>query len=375
MQQRRIYPFKAVLRLILLLVITIALLMVVSNYPAFIEHYYTRGFYRGVCFVLHPLFNLLPFSAGDVFYVVVVFLMLYVLYQLVLLLIRRHFERLLVLLLKIVAALLIGVVWFYVFWGLNYYRPSAAALLSLQDTSYTVKELTAVTTMMVDSANQGRARLSNCDLEVDNRHIFEVAKRAVISLSNSSSNFFTSQPEIKPSLLAPILNYIGTSGYYNPFTSESQINGQMPVALRPFVACHEMSHQMGFAAEDEANFTGFLAGIRSGDGLLTYSAYYLGMEEFMHALHHRDSIAYKRLKKAISPAVRKDLIAEKNYWLRYEGQVSVITSIFYDKFLKANNQPKGLQTYNQMIRLAMSYYSTHGIAYRTTPSRVKTKSP
>ncbi|RYZ93111.1 MAG: DUF3810 family protein, partial [Sphingobacteriaceae bacterium] len=44
------------------------------------------------------------------------------------------------------------------------------------------------------------------------------------------------------------------------------------------------------------------------------------------------------------------------YWQYYEGRLEVISSIFYDKFLKANNQPQGLLTYNQMITLVMAWY-------------------
>ncbi len=151
-----------------------------------------------------------------------------------------------------------------------------------------------------------------------------------------------------------MLNYIGTSGYYNPFTSEAQMNYQMPVFDRPVTACHEMSHQMGYGAEDEANFVGYLAGIGSQDRLLRYSAYHLAVDEFMHALRYRDSSASKELRPRISVAVHEDFKAEREYWLAYQGKAGILSSIFYDKFLKANNQPRGLNTYNRMVLLVMA---------------------
>ena len=132
-------------------------------------------------------------------------------------------------------------------------------------------------------------------------------------------------------------------GYYNPFTSEAQVNYQMPVFLRPFVACHEMSHQMGYGPEDEANFVGFIAGIQSQDHLLRYSAYYLGVQEFMYGPRQQDSIARKELRKRISPLVLSDFKTERSYWLQYEGKLGVLSSLFYDDFLKANNQPPGFE--------------------------------
>jgi hypothetical protein len=160
-------------------------------------------------------------------------------------------------------------------------------------------------------------------------------------------------------LLTPLLNYLGTSGYYNPFTSESQMNYAMPVFVRPFVACHELSHQMGFGPEDEANFVGFIAGTQSHDRLLRYSSYYVGVQEFMFALKMQDSVARKELKKRISPLVLSDFKTEREYWLSYEGKMEKLSSIFYDNFLKANNQPQGLKTYNNMVLLVLAYRKKH----------------
>ena len=129
-------------------------------------------------------------------------------------------------------------------------------------------------------------------------------------------------------MLTPLMNYLGTSGYYNPFTSEAQINYQMPVFERPFVACHEMSHQMGYGAEDEANFAGFLAGIGSHDRLLRYSAYQLAVDEFMHALYYRDSLANKELKPRISPAVHNDFKTERKYWRSYQSKAGIYQQYF-----------------------------------------------
>ena len=160
------------------------------------------------------------------------------------------------------------------------------------------------------------------------------------------------------------MNYMGTSGYYNPFTTEAQIDYDLPVFIKPFVACHEMSHQMGFGPEDEANFGGFVAGTQSNDRLLRYSAYYVGVEEFMFALRRQDSLARKELRKNISPEVLNDFKTEREFWLSYESKLGALSSVFYDDFLKANNQPQGLNTYNQMVRLVMGWYKKKPLVHR-----------
>ncbi len=341
---------------ILLLALVGFILMLLANHPNIIEHYYSQGLYPIICRVFHLVFNIFPFSVGDLFYLAVIGCLLYALIRLIRLLIKRRWGSTGSFLLNVTIGVQIFVLAFYLFWGMNYYRPSAAIRLNLPDSGYSTADLKLVTTMLIDSANASRAKIGDADLHQDNKAIYKTAINAVSFLSDSSSNFYTYNPNIKSSLLTPLLNYIGTSGYYNPFTAEAQINYQMPVFLRPFVACHEMSHQMGYGPEDEANFVGFIAGIRSSNRLFRYSAYYVGVQEFMFALRQQDSVARNELKKRISPLVINDFKAERTYWTFYAGKAEVLTSLFYDNFLKANNQPQGLRTYNQMIRLVMSWY-------------------
>jgi hypothetical protein len=339
------------------LAFAIFLMIVFSSHPVAVETYYSKGFYLFICHVLHPVFNIFPFSIGDVLYIAVIIYLIYALIRLIRLAFKKEFFRVGILLLKIIIGVQTGVIIFYLFWGLNYFRPSAGELLSLRDTSYTTESLKTVTTMLIDSANACRARVTTQDLQQSNDAIYRAAIMAVTKLSADSINFRTYAPGIKSSILTPLLNYMGTSGYYNPFTGEAQMNYQMPVFTRPLVACHELSHQIGFATEDEANFAGFLAGINAKDRLLRYSAYNLAVDEFMHALRYRDTAANNELKPRVSAAVHNDFKIERIYWMGYQSKLDVLSVIFYDNFLKANNQPHGLGTYNRMVLLVMALYN------------------
>jgi hypothetical protein len=342
--------------IILSLIVAIYLLMVFAGHPQAVEKYYSEGFYLFICQVLHPVFNIFPFSFGDVVYLIVIGYIIYALIRLIALCFKRRFMQAGIFTTGIVISVMAGVLIFYLFWGLNYFRPSAGERLNLRDSTFTTAQLQKVTAILIDSANASRARVTPQDLKQGNDSIYKTAIRAVLKLSGTSKEYQTYSPEIKPSLLTPLLNYIGTSGYYNPFTSEAQINYQMPVFNRPFVACHEMSHQMGYGAEDEANFVGFVAATGSGDRLLRYSAYNLAVNEFMHTVRYTDTVLFKQLKTQISPAVLADFKTERLYWLAYQNKINTITSVFYDNFLKVNNQPQGLETYNRMVLLVMAMY-------------------
>jgi len=341
---------------IVVLAILMVLMLWASGYPRLIEHYYSEGVYPLICHILHPVMNLLPFSVGDILYIAVTGYFIYALVKLVILTVKKRFAQAGVLAMGLIIGVQTAFVMFYLFWGLNYFRPTAGERLNLRDTNYTTAHLEDVTHKLIDSANAYRSLLTRADTVRSNNEIYQSAISAILKLSSDSVNFRTYSPHLKPSLLTPLLNYIGTSGYYNPFTSESQLNYQMPYFERPVTTCHELSHQTGFGAEDEADFAGYIAGVGSADRLLKYSAYQLGVTECMRALRYRDTSANNAMKRFISPKVRYDIIQQRLYWMKYRGQLNAFSGIFYDNFLKANNQPHGLGTYDQMVLLLMAWY-------------------
>lgn len=342
--------------IIISLILAIYLLMVFADHPQAVEKYYSNGLYPFICHVLHPVLNLFPFSVGDIVYVIVIGYLIFAFVKLIALCVKKRFLQAAGFLAGLIISLQVSILVFYIFWGMNYFRPSAAERLDLRDSTFTTAELKSVTALLIDSANACRARVTATDLKQTNDTIYNNGVKAIHALSRTSSQYQSYSPGIKPSLLTPLLNYIGTSGYYNPFTTEAQINYQMPVFSRPFVVCHELSHQIGYGPEDEANFAGFMAATASKDKLLRYSAYHLAVAEFMSTMYYRDSLARKELKKRLSPAVLNDFKEEHLYWLSYQNKLNVITGIFYDNFLKANNQPEGIDTYNRMVLLVMALY-------------------
>lgn len=349
-------------RLITTACITILLILIFSlkNQTEFIEKYYSNGLYIFFRKGFHFVFNYIPFSVGDLLYVATIVILAIGTFKLIGLLFRREWRKAGISIIGFVLKLEIAIAAFYLLWALNYFRQPALERLKLQNYEYDVAQLVSVTSMLIDSANTTRSKLNSSDFAVSNQTILDPAIKAVIALSTFEPPINSIKPMAKKSLLSPLLNYIGTAGYYNPFTGEAQFNSLMPVFTRPFVACHEMAHQMGFGAEDEANFAGFIAGKVSANNLLKYSAYYLATQEFMTEVWRTDSTAFIQMRDRISPAVIQDFETERKYWTQYQGGAAKLSSIFYDNYLKANKQPGGLKTYNRMIKLSMAYYKKEG---------------
>lgn len=153
---------------------------------------------------------------------------------------------------------------------------------------------------------------------------------------------------------------MGFLGYYNPFTGEAQVNLTQPRFLIPFVSCHEMAHQLGYASESEANFVGYLAAVNSPDMFFHYSAYFDLFNYANRELLLIDSAAAKNYYQQLDPLVKKDEEELREYWRKSDNAIEPLIKIFYDHYLKANQQTKGVKSYNEVIGWLIAYYNKYG---------------
>ena len=153
---------------------------------------------------------------------------------------------------------------------------------------------------------------------------------------------------------------MGFSGYYNPFSGEAQVNTTIPRFVQPFTTCHEIGHQLGYAKEEEANFSGFLATKSSNDPAFRYSVYvdlYLYSASALYAL---DSTAFIPYRESLHPDVRQDLRDLKAFYRKYQNPFEPVIHALYGKYLKANRQPQGIYSYDEVVGLAIAYYQKYG---------------
>ena len=161
-------------------------------------------------------------------------------------------------------------------------------------------------------------------------------------------------------LFGTIGNYGGFLGYYNPFTGEAQVNTQVPAFTVPFTACHEIGHQLGYASESEASFVGFLA-IQSGNStVFNYSAYFDLFAFANGELYMRDSLTAKQNMKLLDTLVRKDYAEYREYLKKYRNPIEPLLTKIYGKYLQAHNQPKGIDSYDEVVAWIIAYYKKYG---------------
>ena len=359
--------FKSLLRdkVLIFLAFFAVCLKYISLNKIWIEKYYTYGFYPLISKTLRFLFGWIPFSIGDLFYLFVFIYLVVKLVKMIRLLKKRQMKQYLswILLKKVLRLVLYIYIIFNVFWGLNYNRQGIAAQLQLNVLPYNITDLTNTLNIIVAKLNQNatgvdsvyRTKLNK------NRVMFHEGIAAYSEAVKKFPFLHYEVPSLKPSFYSHIGHFFGFTGYYNPFSGEAQIKTTVPFVIKPFVTTHEMGHQLGYGKENEANFVSYLACKSSKNVEFRYSVYFEMYRYAYRDLYNRDSLLALSYKAKVHPQVLKDAEKLKAYSLRTSNMIAPLISIFYDEFLKMNAQPKGTQTYNEVVAWLIAYQKKYGL--------------
>ena len=332
----------------------------ISNYPNFVERYYSNGIYPYISSFFRIIFGWIPFSIGDVFLAIFVFLLFRFLFRLI----KNRFRNLIPKLLQLTAFISVLYFCFYFFWGFNYFREPLAKNLGFKQANYTTEQLTAVTEKIILNLNTIHLQLvKNDTLKINipyaQKEIYLKALDGFTNISNTYPQLTYAHPSVKSSLMSLLQSYIGTAGYLNPLTGEAHINDCIPKTGTPTTTCHEMAHQLGFAAENEANFIGFLASVSNNDLYFQYSGYRMAFGYAISEIRKRDSRLGKALWKTVNRGIAKDFQSSSDFWRQYKNPIEPFIKKGYSSYLKANKQSKGIQSYSYVVNLLISYFQSN----------------
>jgi hypothetical protein len=344
-------------KLILTIVFPIQILLIklLSFYPNTVETYYSNGIYPLISKTLRYILGWLPFSVGDILYAVLLIFILKWLYSNFKLAYKKPKQ----LLLTITAFISVLYFCFHLLWGFNYHRNPLYKTLNI-DNEYTTEELISITKKLISTTNTIHLKIAKNDstkviVPYSNSEIFEKTKLGYKQLEQLYPNLKYQQRSIKNSLWSLLLTYAGYSGYLNPFTNEAQVNSLIPKYHFPLVSCHEEAHQIGYAAENETNFIGYLACMENPDNYFQYAGATFAVRYCLNELYRRDSKSYEALIETLNSGVRKNFQESQLFWNSYQNPTEIVFKSIYDLFLKSNNQQKGIKSYSYVVALIVNY--------------------
>jgi hypothetical protein len=353
-------PLKRKYILPLLLPVQLVLLQILMLFPDVVEQYYSLRFYRWMSRGLRTLFGLVPFSVGDLMYLVLLAVLLYTIIKKR----KKLFPDLKSSLLLITAWLSGFFLLFNVLWGINYYREPLHYKLQM-GTEYSDQQLLDFTKVLIAEVNGIQLKLAADDssavqLPYSHDQIFAKNLTGYKQLAGRFEYLRYDVPSNKKSLISVPLSYMGFAGYLNPFTHESQVNALLPLYTFPMVSAHEMAHQIGFASESEANFIGYLATANNPDLYFQYSAYCSALRYCLANWQVRDPKVAEFLLPTINRGILKNFDESREFWAGYESFIETGFHAFYDRFLKLNSQQDGLESYSRFVDLLVNHYHTKG---------------
>lgn len=344
------YKKKLILLFVLLAIVTV-IQYSLPYYPAFVS-FYSSYIFHPFQSVRNLALGYIPFSIGDVLYTSASVYLVYLVGKWIYLLVtyRSNSHTLWHSLLHTIMTICACYILFFVGWGGNYYKPSLVTYWDINNTVY--ERDTALEAYDLFLVNKLNSFATHYRPESFNA-IGKKAEKYYKDYTNAHSHL--QGLNAKPSAFGHFMQYFGIQGYYNPFTGEAQVNNQLPAFMLPFVVCHEMAHQSGIAAEDDANLLAYVLNVKVPDPLFNYSAY-LNLWLYTNArLSHIDTAKAHRFRQMLNPLTLKHLDMLKKLRRRYNSEVSVYSGQLYDEYLKMHNQKEGIESYNKVAVSAWAW--------------------
>ncbi len=353
-----IYSVKRKYLLPLFLLLQLLLLNSLSYFSFYVENFYSNGLYKAISGLLRLLFGWIPFSVGDLIYLATILFIIKWIWK------KRgswkkNWKKNI---LQVLSFLSVFYFLFYSLWAINYYRQPLFEKMKIER-EYSDEDLLLFTKKLIERTNNIHRQLTNSDTTAvkypySYEETFKMNLNGYDHLAKELSFFKFSKLSIKKSLFSLPLTYMGFGGYLNPFTNEAQVNYLMPMYNFPTTSCHEMAHQMGYASESECNFIGFLASVKNENLYFKYSAYSFALRYCLGNWSFRNEETFKELMKEIHPGILKNYKESEDFWIQYETPIERGFHIFYDNYLKYNQQTDGMASYSKFINLMVNYYKT-----------------
>jgi hypothetical protein len=250
---------------------------------------------------------------------------------------------------KSMASLATIYIFFMIGWGGNYYKQPLEEFWQLDKKSWNDSELIKFDKFLV-------WQLNNTARYAESGSFKEISTKATEYYKTKTDCANAGRGlHLKRSLYDNMLKYIGVQGYYNPITGEGQVNRHELYFMLPYLCAHELAHQTGVGAEDDANLLAYAVCMESRDIPFMYSAYF-NLWLYTHTqLRMRDSAMANMIKKDLNPISLQHLEELKKERIKYRSKLNRYTGDMYDQYLKFNHQKDGIESYDKVTVSAWAW--------------------
>ena len=244
-------------------------------------------------------------------------------------------------------------VWFYLAWGLNYFRYHIYTRLQTAPMAYEEAHFKSFLNDYTEQLNATYQANTQIDAKTLRNEIGAF-------YTNLSPVYGLTKPQSwqtpKDFLFTPIYSKVSVLGSMGPFFAEAQLNADLPEVQYPFTYAHEFSHLLGVSNEAEANYWAYRACTESSLLTLQYCGYF-GLLPYVvsNASHLLTKEDFKTWIQTIRPEVREQFNEKNKFWHeKYSPLIGNIQDFTYNLFLKGNKIASGKKNYAEVIGLLLS---------------------
>jgi hypothetical protein len=307
-----------------------------------VQSFYGQNIYPKISGLNQFFWSKVPFSIGDFGYVIGILLILIRFKRFKL---NHHIGY-------VLSTIFIIITLFYFSWGMHYFKTplrvsrKLPATISLEHLVETTQHYANALTTLHKQISPDPATAVVIPLETD----------ALLALANSTMESSSLRPhqihgKAKSTLFPTLLSYMGFGGYLNPFTHEAQVNTLQPKLRIITTACHEIAHQWGVAAEDEANYISIKATTASDIATVSYAGHLMAFQYMVNSLYRLDAQQAKTVMDKLPEGIIENIREARAFWEKYQNPFEEVLEISYDQYLKANQQQAGIKSYSLVVDL------------------------
>ena len=332
----------------LLLIPQVLIISYLKNNPKIVEEYYSDYLYQYIFKYYSMLFSGFSIAIGDLLFIIaLISLAIYFIF---------FFKFKINDFINIFAVLSVTIFLFYSLWGLNYFKTPLLSKLDIGEVKF--ESLQKTLNELIDDVNKVHLSLGDEDSTIDSLEFDKEKIMSELKLENIKKfDKISTTKFVKKSIISRIYLYQGVSGYINPFTLEAIVVEEIPSIDFSITVLHEQAHQLGYAAEEDANFLAFISSINNQDPLIKYSGYVFGLSYLLNEIqiNHNDDLS--SFTDKINSGIIEDINSRRKFWQKYSNNIiNSLQNILYDFYLKSNNQKAGIASYSRIVNHIINYY-------------------
>lgn len=236
-------------------------------------------------------------------------------------------------------------------WGLNYQRVPVSRRLSLDSVPVTTDAVVRVGEDAAAHLNALHGAAAALATHAGESEMAVALGPAAATVQRQLGQAAPAVPaRLKRSLLGQVFRWNGVDAMTSPFGLEVLVNPDLLAVERPFVAAHEWAHLAGYAVEAEASFVGWLTCLR-GDPLAQYSGW---LALYWQVVAEVPPARRAALQAMLEAGPRADMAAIAARLRRGElPRLRLVSWVMYDRYLKANRVPSGVESYGEVVSLVV----------------------